>query len=331
MAANALNPKLVEHFRYLCNTDSVNKQLGPQDIEDIKQMIKGIKTPMNVNSDPMTNNPSSMPSFSSKFKQLSPVIEPKTMEEDPNADKPFNEEAEQEGEPEEGELGSEGEEEPEDGEDLGSEESERRPRPETFEERNQKRNKLHELQSMGVQTYCTMESTLFEIDDEIKKIQDIRKRTSFVTQWKGYVETGASVCEIGSMFLPKQVLHLQGLQERIQQVHKSGQVDLDWERIYIMYNRKRESNPILAVAIAYVVAIVVVHFLNWAEKKGKGIGAGGGGSGLAAFAPMIMNMFKSQQEPEAQPTPAPPMPSQGASIPTVNQNERAPAPFRRRR
>jgi hypothetical protein len=279
----------------------------------------------------MTNNhnPSSTPSFSSKFKQLSPVIEPKTMEEDPNADKPFNEEAEQEGEPEEGELGSE-DEQGEDGEDdLGSQaSSERRPRPETFEERNQKRNKLHELQSMGVQTYCTMESTLFEIDDEIKKIQDIRKRTSFVTQWKGYVETGASVCEIGSMFLPKQVLHLQGLQERIQQVHKSGQVDLDWERIYIMYNRKRESNPILAVAIAYVVAIVVVHFLNWAEKKGKGIGAGGGGSGLAAFAPMIMNMFKSQQEPEAQAQPpAPSMPP--PIIPT--QGERAPAPFRRRR
>ncbi len=296
--------RMLGSFRYLCNTDSVNKQLSTQDVDELRSMIKQIPTPLNVNSDP-TPTQSSMPKFTDRFKQR--------LQEESNG----RENSEVGLEPAsptdvDAKDGSDS------GSDAGSETGEnssvasqvsgdsrksrassssqrsnpRKRRPETHEQTKMKRNFLVILRTLQKEGYqptqeFTMDDSLQEIKEEVEQYYMCKEASSFVSKWKGNVEMGASLVEIGAQFIPKQPLKLQGLQSRIRKVHESKQVDIDWERIYYTYRRKKMTNPLWSLAITYGLAMLSTQITNYASAKlGSVLGGGGqsqggdGGGGL---------------------------------------------------
>jgi hypothetical protein len=290
MTESAPQDQLLDTFRYLCNTDNVNKQLSKQDVDEMRSILKQIPTPAVVNSDPTQHGVRTLPKFADRLKQRletdSSVAGP-----DMSMDVEGDPQAIPEDTASHISMGS-----------HASTQSRRR-RPETDEQRKMKKNYLiilNQLKQEGhslTQEY-TLDDPLHEIKDEVDQIYSGKECSSWVNKWKSYIEQGSSVVEMGSMFIPKTPIQLQGLHEKIQKIHTSQQVDIDWQRLYYSMRRRKASNPILALIIAYGVAIASTHGSNWLNAKLKNMGlgggnvggAGGGGGGLDIMG-LIQGMF----------------------------------------
>lgn len=289
----AFQERVLNSFRYLCNTDSVNKQLSTEDVDELRSMIKQIPTPLNVNSDP-TPTQTSLPKFTDRLKQL------QRERDDEDDEKPIdaNENSHSDDEESVGSAGSRetagsarsrtskgSERSAGSARSVGSaksrKSSRRIRRPETYEQTKLKRNFLVILRTLQKEGYqptqdFTMDDPLEDIKEEVEHYYMCKEATSFVTKWKNNVETGASLIEVGAQFIPKQPLKLQGLQARIRKVHDSKQVDIDWERIYYTYRRKKMTNPLWSLAITYGLAMLSTQITNYASAKlGSVLGGGG--------------------------------------------------------
>lgn len=338
--------RMLDSFRFLCNTDGVGKQLSTQDVDELRSMIKQIPTPLNVNSDPAPAQ-APLPKFTDRFKQrLQEEQTESGFEAEPSSPK------------EDGSKSEAGSDEDVDDDETGSQSSkssrrsqtskssgqshqslQRKRRPETHEQTKMKRNYLVILRTLQKEGYqptqeFTMDDPLEEIKEEVDQYYMCKEATSFVSKWKGNVEVGASLVEIGAQFIPKQPLKLQGLQARIRKIHETKQVDIDWERIYYTYRRKKMSNPLWSLAIAYGLAMLSTSISNHASAKlgqvlggvgggGDGGGGGNGGGGGLDLGGIIGSLFgafggaggggampsMSSGLPGTDPSPAPEAPS----------------------
>lgn len=347
--------RMLDSFRVLCNADGVNKQLSTQDVDELRSMMKQIPTPLNVNSDPAPAQ-APLPKFTDRFKQRLQEEQTKSESESGHGES----EAEPSSPKEDGSKSEAGSDEDVDDDETGSQSSkssrrsqtskssgqshqslQRKRRPETHEQTKMKRNYLVILRTLQKEGYqptqeFTMDDPLEEIKEEVDQYYMCKEATSFVSKWKGNVEVGASLVEIGAQFIPKQPLKLQGLQARIRKIHETKQVDIDWERIYYTYRRKKMSNPLWSLAIAYGLAMLSTSISNHASAKlgqvlggvgggGDGGGGGNGGGGGLDLGGIIGSLFgafggaggggggampsMSSGLPGTDPSPAPDVPS----------------------
>lgn len=315
---NGMDPKfesrLLDTYRYLCNTDSMNKQLTTQDVNEVRSIMKQVQTPLNVNCDPIAERQTSLPKFTDRFRRHLERSDKRGgeqsdkqsgVEQDDGQKTPPDELAESEPQDENAALASEN------GDDTVDDDrasitsrtsgasrssasshhrSRRKRRPETYEQTKQKKNYLIILNSLMKEGYTptqkyTMRDSLQDIKEEIDQYYTCVEASSYVAKRKANVENGAEWMETGtsiwSLFNPKQPLQLQGLRARIKEVHDSKQVDVDWERIYYTYRRKRMESPLWALAMTYGSAIISTTLANYATKKLNNLGGGGGGGGEA--------------------------------------------------
>lgn len=339
--------RLLDSFKYLCNTDSANKQLTPQDVDEVRSILKRIKTPAHVNSDPVLQQKSSM-KFTDRFKQYMQEKDAKEATEEGLEGEglmhPPQDRAKEKEEDTTSESGSVSSSSSSSLSRVSSraEEPPRKRRPETYEQQRMKKNLLVILNTLRQQGYqptqdYTMQDSLQDIKEEIDQYYMCMEATSFVSKWKNNIETGASMVEIGAQFIPKQPLRLQGLQSKIHEIHESKRVDMDWERIYYTYRRKKAANPIMSLAIAYGLALLSTHVSNYAQYKLNSVLSGvdgGGGKGplggldLGALLQGFLGGFGKQQN---KPSLVPGVPAtQGASpsAPPTNQGRASSGPRR---
>lgn len=353
---NHLQERILDSYRYLCNTDSVNKQLTAQDVEQVRSILKQIQTPANVNFDPAELNDNAnggLPKFTDRFKQrLKEKQQEQTIESEPNDESTPQLENEDVPEQEE-DSKSEASETRSDTSSLHTIDSKRsqksqrshehrKRRPETYEQRKMKKNFLIILRKLEQEGYhptqhYTMDDPLQDVKEEVEQYYMCKEASSFVSKWKNNVEMGAGFLEMGSQFIPKQPLKLKGLQSAIKRTHDSKQVDIDWERIYYMYRRKKMSNPLWSLAIAYGLAAISTCVGNYVGKKlgldesgnggGGGLGGGlggivqsllgglmGGGNKKEQSMPSMVNELPTHTQPPNQPFRSPHQPQ-------MNENE----------
>ncbi len=390
--SDAKQERLLNSFRFLCNNDGPNKQLSLQDVEEVKSILKHIPTPLNVNSDPGTSQKTSLPSFTDRFKErLARAQEPNTENENEATDGEAGEGHMADSEGEDGQSdgsgsdaesvqstksrgsqkssgtnrsrGSQKSRESRGSHGSGGERdgtSSRKRRPETYEQRRQKQNFLRILRKLEQEEKYhptqdfTMEDSLQDIKDEVEQYYMCKEATSFVSKWKNNVEMGAGVLEVGVQLIPKQPLKLRGLKNQIRKVHESKQVDIDWERIYYSYRRKKAANPFWSLAMTYGFAMLSTQFNNFIAAKftkvvggDGGSGGGGGGAGgdaglggidLGGIIQTLFSAFGSQPSPSEMPSmtsglPGSSTPFQGpstfqGSTPNSPQTQQAPQPRR---
>ena len=61
--------RLLDSFRYLCNTDTINKQLSKQDVNEVRSILKQIQTPAHVNMDPNQPMTRPLPKFTDRLNE----------------------------------------------------------------------------------------------------------------------------------------------------------------------------------------------------------------------------------------------------------------------
>lgn len=303
--------RLLDTYRYLCNTDSMNKQLTTQDVNEVRSIMKQVQTPLNVNCDPIAERQTSLPKFTDRFRRHLEQSDKRSMEQS-DKDQTKTPPDELDESPQENETQDDVALASENGDDTvdddrvsitsgtshtsrssrsGSGHHRRKRRPETYEQTKQKKGYLGILNTLIKEGYTptqkyTMRDSLQDIKEEIDQYYTCIQASSYVAKRKANVENGAEWIETGtniwSLFNPKQPLQLQGLRARIKEVHESKQVDVDWERIYYTYRRKRMESPLWALAITYGSAIISTTLANYATKKLNSLGGGGGAGGSGA-------------------------------------------------
>lgn len=336
--------RMLDSFRFLCNTDGVNKQLSTQDIDELRSMIKQIPTPLNVNSDP-TPAQAPLPKFTDRFKQRlqeesrdgSDLPSPTEVETDEKGDgSEHGSVSDDEDTSSVTSRGSKASRVSSMSRGSGRESLPRRRRPETHEQTKMKRNFLVILRTLQKEGYqptqeFTMDDPLEEIKEEVEQYYMCKEASSFVSKWKGNVEVGASLVEIGAQFIPKQPLKLQGLQARIRKIHETKQVDIDWERIYYTYRRKKMSNPLWSLAIAYGLAMLSTSISNHASAKlgqvlgGIGGAGGDGGGGGLDLGGIIGSLFGAFGGGGGATSGTPGMPSMSSGLPGTDSPPEPPS------